>query len=89
MGRARRSRPKMLGAKLLLIRNHFGLTQPKLIEQLNVKGEKLYPSNISLYETGKREPSLPVLLAYARLAGLSMDALVDDKLKLRHKDFPD
>jgi transcriptional regulator with XRE-family HTH domain len=60
----------------------LGLTQPELIKQLKVKGEKLYPSGISLYEQGKREPSLPVLLAYARLAGISTDALIDDKLDL-------
>lgn len=87
MGRAHRSRPKLLGVKLLLIRNHFGLTQPELIKQLRVKGEKLYPSSISLYETGQREPSLLVLLRYARFAGVSMEALVDDKIRLGHKDI--
>ncbi len=89
MGRAHRSRPKMLGAKLWLIRTHFGLTQPALIKQLSVKGEKLYPSSISLYEKGEREPSLLVLLRYARFAGVPMEVLVDDKIRLGHKDFPD
>jgi transcriptional regulator with XRE-family HTH domain len=39
-------------------------------------------SAISQYETGKREPPLLVLLKYARLAGVTIDDLVDDKLSL-------
>ena len=88
MGRAHRSRPKLLAEKLLLIRTHLDLTQPQLIKLLAVKGEKLYPSSVSLFETGQREPSLRVLLRYARLAGVSMEDLADDKIKLRHKDLP-
>jgi transcriptional regulator with XRE-family HTH domain len=37
---------------------------------------------ISAYEHGTREPNLLTLLHYARLAGVSMDILVDDKLNL-------
>jgi transcriptional regulator with XRE-family HTH domain len=51
-----------------------------LIKQLNVK-EPLYPASISQYEQGKREPSLLVVLAYARLAGVSVESLIDDKIK--------
>ena len=82
MGRANRSRPKRLGEKLLLIRTRLDLTQPELIERLKVKGEKLYPSAISLYEQNKREPSLLVLLAYSNLAKVTINALVDDKVRL-------
>jgi transcriptional regulator with XRE-family HTH domain len=53
-----------------------------MIAELSVKDEPLYPTNISAYERGKREPPLLVLLKYARLAGVSMDTLVDDKMKL-------
>lgn len=87
MGRAHRSRPKWLGEKLLLIRTHLGLTQPQLIKLLAVKGERLYPSSVSLFESGQREPSLLVLLRYARLVGVPMESLVDDKIRLRHKDL--
>jgi len=31
---------------------------------------------------GTREPPLPILLRYARLAGISTDVLIDDDLKL-------
>jgi transcriptional regulator with XRE-family HTH domain len=82
MGRSYRERPKRLGRKLALIRKRLGLTQPELIERLGVKGEPLYASSISLYEQGKREPPLLVLLKYARLAGTSTDVLIDDNLKL-------
>ena len=40
------------------------------------------PGTISRYETGRREPSLLVLLEYARLAGISTDVLIDDRLNL-------
>jgi transcriptional regulator with XRE-family HTH domain len=82
MGRSFRSRPKHLGAKLKLIRTRLGLTQPQMIEKLNVKDEPLRPASISGYELGKREPPLLVLLRYARIYGCTMETLVDDKLKL-------
>jgi transcriptional regulator with XRE-family HTH domain len=82
MGRSYRTRPKKLGAKLKLIRLRLGLTQPEMIAKLNAKGEPLYPSGISEYERGKREPPLLVLLSYARLAEVSTDVMIDDKLSL-------
>lgn len=82
MGRSFRSRPKKLGAKLKLIRTRLGLTQPQMIDKLNVKGESLYPTTISAYENGKREPPLIVLLRYARVYGCSVEELIDDKMKL-------
>ena len=82
MGRSFRSRPKKLGAKLKLIRTRLGLTQPQMIAKLNVKNEALYPTNISGYEHGKREPPLIVLLRYARVYGCSVEELIDDKMKL-------
>ena len=82
MGRAHRARPERLGEKLLLIRSRLDLTQSELIKKLGVKTEKLYPSSISLFEKGEREPSLIVLLAYSRLSGWTINDLVDDKVKL-------
>lgn len=82
MGRSYRSRPAKLSKKLRLIRKKLGLTQRELIETLDIKDEPLYPSSISEYENGKREPPLLVLLAYAKLAGVTMETLVDDKIKL-------
>jgi transcriptional regulator with XRE-family HTH domain len=83
MGRSYRSRPKKLGAKLKLIRTRLGLTQPQMIGKLNVKDEPLRAASISAYEKNLREPPLMVLLRYARIAGVSTDVLIDDKMKLR------
>jgi hypothetical protein len=40
---------------------------------------------ISKYETGRNEPPLMILLQYARVAGIHMEALVDDELNLPEK----
>jgi transcriptional regulator with XRE-family HTH domain len=82
MGRSYRSRPRRLGTKLKQIRTRLGLTQQEMIAKLGVEDEPLYPSGISEYERGKREPPLLVLLRYARVYGCTMEELVDDKLKL-------
>ena len=81
MGRAHRSRPNRLGEKLRLIRTHLGLTQSALIKRLPFRGEALYPASISLFEQGGREPSLLVLLAYSKLAEVTINDLVDDKVR--------
>lgn len=82
MGKAQRSRPKRLAEKLLQIRLNLGLSQSELIKQLDFQDLELVQGTISTYELGKREPSLPLILAYARLAGISTDILIDDKLDL-------
>jgi hypothetical protein len=48
-------------------------------------GEGYFRSSISGYELGTREPPLPVLLRYAEAAGVYVDVLIDDKLKLPKK----
>lgn len=80
MGRSRRPKPARLAAKLLYIRTQLGLTQEQMLERLNYKKSPLYASQISDFEQGKREPPLLVLLQYARVAGVPMEALVDDEL---------
>ena len=40
------------------------------------------PTRVSECEHGKREPNLLVLLAYARLARVRVEVLIDDKLDL-------
>jgi transcriptional regulator with XRE-family HTH domain len=39
-------------------------------------------ARISEYENGTRIPSLPLLLAYARLIGVAVDVLIADDLNL-------
>ncbi len=80
MGRSSRPTPKYLAKKLGQVRDQLGLTQAVMCDKLGFP--KIHPAHISAYEQGKREPPLPVLLKYARLAGVSTDVLIDDKLNL-------
>lgn len=82
MGKAQRPKPKKLAEKLLQIRLNLGLSQNELIKRLDFNELELVQGTISTYELGKREPSLPLLLAYARLAGVSTDVLIDDEFEL-------
>jgi transcriptional regulator with XRE-family HTH domain len=82
MGSARRPQPKYLPAKLLRIRQLLGLTQEQMAAQLRHVKPSPQPGQVSRFEQGKREPSLFVLLEYARMVGVSMDILVDDELDL-------
>jgi transcriptional regulator with XRE-family HTH domain len=79
MGRLPRERPKKLTAKLLKIRKRLGMSQTQMSKALDLK---VHYAAISQFEAGTREPSLIVLLRYARLARVPMETLVDDKLKL-------
>jgi transcriptional regulator with XRE-family HTH domain len=82
MGRSNRPRPARLGEKLRFIRASLDLTLEQMIGQLGYTDSPLYPTNISAMERGEREPPLSLLLAYARLVGISTDLLIDDKLSL-------
>jgi transcriptional regulator with XRE-family HTH domain len=79
-----RPQPKKLAAKLRQIRTAIGLTQQEMVVKLKSQRASLriYPGNISRFEQGLREPPLLVLLAYARVAGVTIDVLVDDETKL-------
>ena len=70
---------KYLGAKLLAIRKHLGLSQSQLAERLSFE---VYYGRVSDYERGTRAPNLLILLDYARLAGIHVDDLIDDNIKL-------
>lgn len=84
MGRYSRQKPARLSEKLLHIRRALGLSQNEMIRRLGLE-EVITQSRISGYELGTREPSLPTLLMYARLAGISTDALIDDEIDLPDK----
>ena len=78
MGSTKRDYPRKLARKLRKVRDREGLSQSEIAKKLGVKDRAI----ISQFESGKRQPPLPVLLRYARLAGVVMDVLVDDKMKL-------
>jgi hypothetical protein len=50
-----------------------------MVKALNYKASPLRAAQISQFESGRREPPLMLLLAYARLARVSTDLLIDDK----------
>lgn len=84
MGQAPRERPAKLAEKLLQIRNDLGLSQNGIVKHLGLE-EKLTREDISKFELGAREPSLPTLLKYAKAIGISTDILIDDELELPTK----
>ena len=79
MARGARLKPDRLSEKLIQLRMALGLSQNELIRRLEVD---LTQNRISEYETGKGEPPLPILLRYARLAGVCVERLIDDELEL-------
>ena len=72
----RRPVPQKLPAKLLAIRETFGASQSQMARALNCK---VITARISEYEHGTREPNLIVLLAYARLAEIPLEQIIDDR----------
>ena len=83
MGSAR-PRPKRLAEKLLQIRQSLGLSQSEMIKQMGVADMIHYP-NVSKYELDKNEPPLMILLAYAKLAQVHLEVIVDDEIDLPRK----
>lgn len=77
MGSRARPRPARLSDKLLKIRLALELSQDGMLRRLGLD-ESHFRSAISGYELGTREPTLQVLLAYARAANVYVDALIDD-----------
>ena len=86
MGRNSRTRPKRLAEKLKQIRESLDLSQDGMLARLELhKTEGLERSVISAFELDKREPSLDVLLAYACVANVYVEVLIDDEINLPDK----
>lgn len=79
-----RRKPEKLADKLKQIRLSLGLTQSEMVKRLGVEDEIPY-TKISHYELGRREPTLPILLEYARAANVYVDALINDSVYLPEK----
>jgi transcriptional regulator with XRE-family HTH domain len=84
MGTKPRIKPERLAEKLQQIRLALGLSQAEMWKRLGVE-EMIVSKQISTYELGKREPPLPILLRYARVAGVYVDVLIDDEMDLPAK----
>ena len=79
MGTKPRPKPQHLAEKLLAIRRELEASQSEMSALL---GYYITPSRVSEYEHGTREPSLMVLLEYARLGRVTVELLIDDKKEL-------
>jgi transcriptional regulator with XRE-family HTH domain len=84
MGKRARRKPERLAEKLVQIRTALGLSQSELLRRLEAEDQIDYTS-ISKYELGRNEPTLIILLQYARVANVSTDVLIDDELDLPTK----
>jgi DNA-binding XRE family transcriptional regulator len=73
--------PARLAEKLKAIRLGLGLSQNGMLQKLGFEDE-YDRTEIAHYERGNREPTLPVLLAYARAANIFVEVLIDDSLDL-------
>ena len=73
--------PKRLGEKLRMVRQSRGWSLDQMAEAVG-KTEASRRTRVYEWEKGVRQPDLFVLLAYARLAGVSTDVLIDDEQDL-------
>ncbi|MCA1849588.1 MAG: helix-turn-helix domain-containing protein [Acidobacteria bacterium] len=85
----KRKKPARLAEKLLTIRQQLGLSQGGLIRHLGLEDE-LERDYVSKFERGILEPTLNVLLAYARAIsttgrGELLEAIIDDEMDLPEK----
>jgi transcriptional regulator with XRE-family HTH domain len=85
----KRKKPARLAEKLLTIRQRLNLSQGGMIRRLGLEQE-IERDYISKYERGILEPTLNVLLAYARAIsstghGQFLETLIDDTQDLPEK----
>jgi len=85
--KSKRLRPARLAKKLLLIRQELGLSQGGLVRHLGLENQ-IGRDYVSKFENDLLEPTLNVLLAYARAisrskSGEILEAIIDDE-----KDIP-
>ena len=86
----KRNRPDRLAEKLLQIREALGLTQKEMAERLSKQaGVKITYRNVSKYERDKSVPYIEIVLAYARLANVEMNQIVDDDLDIEPTEWPE
>jgi transcriptional regulator with XRE-family HTH domain len=76
-----RKKCERLGEKLFQIRSALGLSQREMLRRLGYE-EAIFYNRVSDYELNKRVPPLPLLLEYAKVAGVHMEDIVDDELEL-------
>ena len=76
-----RPRPLRLAGKLRQIREALELSQTQMLFRLGLE-DSMHYGRISQYENDEREPTLLTLLAYAHVAAVHLEDIVDDDLDL-------
>ena len=76
-----RPRPQRLASKLREIREKLELSQTQMLSRLGLE-DSMHYGRISQYENDEREPTLMTLLAYAHVAAVHLEDIVDDNLDL-------
>jgi len=75
-----------MGEKFRQIRDALELSQNGMVKRLG-SPEGILGTSISGYERGIREPPLLIVLAYARVAAVPVEMLIDDARDL-HSESP-
>ena len=65
----------MLGKRITETRQKQGLSQADLAERLRIS-----PSTVGMYEQGRREPPIDVLIAMSEEFGVTIDYLITGKI---------
>ena len=73
--------PKRLAKKLLQIRLSLAMSQGEMVKRLGAQ-DLIHYTTISKNELDKNEPPPAILLAYARLAGIPVEQIIDDEVEL-------
>lgn len=61
----------MLGSRIASLRHGYGLSQAELAQRLHIS-----PSAVGMYEQGRREPSVDILIALSQEFGVTLDYLL-------------
>ena len=64
----------MIGLRIAALRRAAGWSQAELAQRL-----KISPSTVGMYEQGRREPALDMLILLSELFGVTIDYLVTGK----------
>src|SRR5712692_4043552 len=89
--KSKRRRPARLAEKLLLIRHELGLSQGGVVRHLGLENQ-IGRDYVSKFERDLLEPTLNVLLAYARAisrskSGEILEAIIDDDKDIPFRSF--
>ena len=64
----------MLGTRIASLRQSKGISQAELARRLHIS-----PSAVGMYEQGRREPSVEILIALSQELGVSLDYLLSGR----------